>query len=362
MPDLVQIFSVHRINFCDLVYVASRCVHLYLGDYHLANIFTIAWQRSFLLSVLLCLKVSGNDSPLDSSSSRPIGSKASASVEDCRALMLAVGCLATVIVTLTSLPLLFRIRAIFNDSTHVVTFFSILWIIHFFSSLVIPLGLSLTHTQSANVCTSTRPSFAVYTIVSPIVSLVHDTCIFIAISARLTTYSWKQTGATVTWKEYLVSFLSGREKELISRAVLETGQLHYMCVFYDAEALYDDLWRSGIKRCTVSGTIACMVCMFIPTVPASTRIALMAPNLVFQNVMACRAFRSLKVRVSRAYNGSSTSTISPCLNLPSIRFTHSVSSADVADQVCGSRFHLRPHQTNVYSVQSIAVGGGIMLR
>ena len=86
------------------------------------------------------------------------------------------------------------------------------------------------HTQSTNVCTSMRPVTAVYAVISPFIFRVRNTCVFIAISARLMPYSWQETGTTMSWKKYLVSFFTGRDKELISRAILETRQLYYLYV------------------------------------------------------------------------------------------------------------------------------------
>ena len=158
------------------------------------------------------------------------GFAASPSMEHCQALILAVGCLAIIIATLTSLPFLLRIRGVFNDSVLVVSFFSILWTILFLSALVLPLGIGAAHVQPVNMCLITR--VARYTILLPIVLLLHDTCVFVAISAKLTTYPWRGGKATVTLTGHLISFFSGRGKEMISRAVLKTGQLYYLYVCF----------------------------------------------------------------------------------------------------------------------------------
>ena len=155
-----------------------------------------------------------------------LGFAASTSVQSCQALILAIGCLEVIIATLTSLPFLLRIRGVFNDSMPIVLFFSILWVIQFLSALVLPLGIGAAHTQSTETCLITH--VAKYTILLPIVLLLHDTCVFVAISAKLTTYSWKGNNATVTLTGHVISFFSGREKEMISRAVLKTGQLYYL--------------------------------------------------------------------------------------------------------------------------------------
>ena len=168
--------------------------------------------------------------------------------------MLAIGCLAAVVATLTSLPFLFRIRAVFNESMLTVALFSILWVIQLLSSLAIPLG-TRTHARSTNICTSTMPVTAGYTVISPIVFLVRDTCVFVAISARLMTHSREATGAMMTWRKYLASFFSRRDKQLISRAVLETGQIYYLYVCHNAMLLFlltcgDQMhrWRNHCMR------------------------------------------------------------------------------------------------------------------
>ena len=151
--------------------------------------------------------------------------------------MLSIGCLAAVVATLTSLPFLFRIRAVFNGSMFSVALFSILWMIQLLSSLAIPLSIR-SHAQSTNECTSTRPVTAAYTVISPLVFLLRDTCVFVAISARLMTHSREATGAMMTWRKYLASFFSRRDKQLISRAVLETGQIYYLYACHNAMLLF----------------------------------------------------------------------------------------------------------------------------
>ena len=126
------------------------------------------------------------------------------------------------------------------------------------------------------------------------------------------------------WQAMWYHFFSGREKEMISRAVLKTGGLYYMyvCFIKLENEMIVSLWSTN--RCTVGGTIACLVCMLIPAVPVSYRVTFMIPNLVFQNVMACRAFRSLKL--GGTLNKSSSS--SPSTHLLSIKFSRSTSKTN----------------------------------
>ena len=75
------------------------------------------------------------------------GFSASTYIESYQTLILAIGCFEVIIATLTYLPFLLRIRGVSNDSTPIVIFFSILWVIQFLSALVLPLGIGAAHTQ-----------------------------------------------------------------------------------------------------------------------------------------------------------------------------------------------------------------------
>ena len=59
--------------------------------------------------------------------------------------------------------------------------------------------------------------------------------------------------------------------------------------------------------------------MLISTVPGSYQVTFMVSNLVFQNVMACRAFGSLKL--GGTINDSSS--VPPSIHLLSIKFSRS---------------------------------------
>ena len=74
--------------------------------------------------------------------------------------------------------------------------------------------------------------------VSQFASLVYDTSVFVAISAKLMAYDWQESEVgvvqTETWKGRLVWFFSWQERESVSRAVLQTGQLYYLCVLFSS--------------------------------------------------------------------------------------------------------------------------------
>lgn len=53
--------------------------------------------------------------------------------------------------------------------------------------------------------------------------------------------------------------------------------------------------KAMTRRCTVGMNLVCVICLLAPSVPASYRASLPAPNLALQNVMTCRVFRLLKL-------------------------------------------------------------------
>ena len=91
----------------------------------------------------------------------------------------------------------------------------------------ISLSIGTIRIKMVKTCLGTR--IARYATVFPISSVVLDTCVS---GSHLMSHSWEETQATPTWKGHLIYFFSGREKELVSRAVLKTGQLCIICMHF----------------------------------------------------------------------------------------------------------------------------------
>ena len=144
--------------------------------------------------------------------------------------MLSAAWFAAIAAPLSGLLFLFRIRAVFHNSKLIITFFTILWVAQLGSSLVPPFGIKTVHILLVNECLCSL--VARYMTVSQFASLVYDTSVFIAISVKLMSYDWQENEVgvvqTETWKGRLVWFFSWQERESVSRAVLQTGQLYYL--------------------------------------------------------------------------------------------------------------------------------------
>ena len=145
---------------------------------------------------------------------------------DCQALASSGAWLAAFAVPLNYLLFFFRIRAVFNDSKLVVYLFAFLWVATLGSSLAMPFGVEATHIGTTRTCLDTL--IADFVSAAPIASGINDTLVFIAISAKLMSYSWVEN----TWRAQFKSFFSSREKGVISSVLLQTGQLYYLCVLF----------------------------------------------------------------------------------------------------------------------------------
>ncbi|KAH8105157.1 hypothetical protein BXZ70DRAFT_998341 [Cristinia sonorae] len=186
-----------------------------------------------------------------------------ATVEDCHALAKAIGWFGAMALPLNCLLFFFRIRALFNQNQLVVVFFGLLWLATF-TSITAPFGVDGTHIGTTKYCVNSDvKSFSSAGIV---VVAVHDTLVFLAITAKLSTYSMADT-----WSDRIKSILSGDGLGAVSRALLQTGQLYYLA--------------------TVGMNIVTMSLILTPSVPPILRAMFAIPNVALQNAMACRVYR-----------------------------------------------------------------------
>lgn len=211
---------------------------------------------------------------------------ASTLVKNCQVLVVCTAWFAACAIPLNSLLFLFRIRAVFNDSKRVIIFFGLLWVVELGCSLSMPFGIRATYVKTLRSCHDTF--VADFVSLGPIISWIYDTLVFFAISAKLMSYTPMERQHTRYGR--LVSFFSSLEKGRVSRALLQTGQIYYL---YVISRLSGHTPSDEPHRCTVGVNLAFVICLLIPPVSSAYRGALAVPDLVLQNVMACRVFRLL---------------------------------------------------------------------
>jgi len=126
----------------------------------------------------------------------------------------------------TLLQFLIRVKAIFSDIRFAQWFFTFLWFLAAGGTSLLILGVS-----SSGICSSD------YSFYVPVISiLVHDSCVFVAISYRIYEISMafpkrsspESSTHANQFKMLLVETLWGRNLPSLSRALLRNGQIYYL--------------------------------------------------------------------------------------------------------------------------------------
>ena len=147
-----------------------------------------------------------------------------APVGNCQTLETAIGWFGTFAVPLNCLLFLFRTRAVFHHSVRVQAFFGFLWLATFGCAMTAAFGLKAGHIGTTRNCIDVEVKS--YTSSGLVAAAVNDTMVFVAISYRLVSISF-----TESLSDRFQSFFRGKHMGHISRVLLQTGQLYYLCVF-----------------------------------------------------------------------------------------------------------------------------------
>ncbi|KAF9460057.1 hypothetical protein BDZ94DRAFT_1300141 [Collybia nuda] len=193
-------------------------------------------------------------------------------VKNCVALI-RVACVVYHI-TLSSTALLFflRVRAIFHRSLRITVIFFILWLTVVGGSLSAVVSVSGAHFGGTSSCVfSNVRSYNTASGNSAVV--LFDTCVFVAITWRLsTTHRMGKRDTFQGWKANLF----GTYLPAFSKALLQDGQKYYMVAMV--------------------ANLLVLVIEFVPGVPVPYRQMFLAPAVQVTNIMACRVFRHTKKR------------------------------------------------------------------
>lgn len=147
-----------------------------------------------------------------------------------KAVAIALNTLGYVAIITTLLQFYIRVRAVFWDDRNVKWFFTILWMLAAGGTSLLISG------ATQGICSS---DFSFYSYYVPVISvLVHDSCVFVAISYRICQVSMgftKQpsldllsTGLWDTMRNRIMEILSGKNLPSRTKALLLGGQLYYL--------------------------------------------------------------------------------------------------------------------------------------
>ncbi|THU97702.1 hypothetical protein K435DRAFT_857379 [Dendrothele bispora CBS 962.96] len=236
--------------------------------------------------------------------------KKAISTTKCKAINYVMLTFLFISVSSTTLLFFLRLKALYDHNQTVIRIFFCLWLITVGCSVTMFWSGEIAHfpdpvTQDP-VCIYSafnlkRGSFPLDAV------LIHDTCVFIAVSCRLYHNSYfemalaNRQNAHSDFNLHLTKtmsktkeFISGRHLPAFSKALLRNGQIYYL-----------------ISLCA---SVVTSLFLYIPffSIPGmkgtpGIRIMLLVPHATIVNAMACRAFR--QVRAGRRWENLVTCSI-----------------------------------------------------
>jgi len=147
-----------------------------------------------------------------------------ADVAHCNALIYISASFYIIAMPSTSALFFFRVRAVYSNNKIITAVFGFLLLVLFGSSLLTPTFIRGAHIGTTQRCMDI--SVKEYTPVPFILNAVYDTLVFIAISLRIVSHSL----AGDTFGAYMRSFLRGDGLPVLSKSVMQGGQLYYSFV------------------------------------------------------------------------------------------------------------------------------------
>jgi hypothetical protein len=143
-------------------------------------------------------------------------------VSDCNALASATSWFIIITAPSTSALFFFRVRAIYSNDKIITVFFGSLLILLFGLCILPPLGTDTMHIGTTRRCINTK--VATFSVIPIAVNSIFDTLVFIAISLRIVSYSIVGD----TYSACMRSFVRGDGLPVLSKSLLQGGQLYYL--------------------------------------------------------------------------------------------------------------------------------------
>ncbi|KAF9457503.1 hypothetical protein BDZ94DRAFT_1273028 [Collybia nuda] len=194
-----------------------------------------------------------------------------ASVEDCMALVKAKCVVYHLSASSTSFLFFLRVRAVFERNIYITAGFFLLWLIVSGGTFLAVVNVSGTHIGTSRHC-DFEDVKSYLTAIANITLALFDTCIFIAITWRLSDgESSLERGVAVRQRRLNPC---GRHLPEFSRGLLRDGQQYYMVAML--------------------ANLLVLTMEFVPGIPLQYRTIFLAPAMELTNIMACHVFRHTK--------------------------------------------------------------------
>ncbi|THU78876.1 hypothetical protein K435DRAFT_769060 [Dendrothele bispora CBS 962.96] len=206
-----------------------------------------------------------------------------AQTQNCQTLMLTSTSLSAIALSTVTLLFFLRLRAIYEDNRPVVGIFFILWLGNVACVSMIPLifkAATPSNIQGINYCIA--ESIRIRNASIPAIgALVHDTCVFIAISYRLLKNSTVNNFQGATFETVTKTFILGKNLPKFSKVLFRGGQLLYLI--------------------TLMASISTVILLHIPSIPTTYRVVADPPQVAILSSLACTVFRNL--RLGKMFDG-----------------------------------------------------------
>ncbi len=220
IPEDVRLFRKFRTTLSDVVYIFARYVSLCVSTSCQPKCLSPS-DRLTILAFLVSTLVYQGVSLSIFKVIPPLITRVVASVDNCQVLSRVIGWLTAAALPLNSLLFFFRVRAVFNQSRLIVTFFAFMWLAVVAGALSQPFGIDAAHIGTSHKCITTV--IQSYCSSGIIIATVNDTLSFIAISVQLLMYSLADT-----WTARFKAFFSGRGMNHMTKLLMQTGQQYYL--------------------------------------------------------------------------------------------------------------------------------------
>ncbi|PPR04829.1 hypothetical protein CVT24_010250 [Panaeolus cyanescens] len=197
-----------------------------------------------------------------------------------------INILYTFAIPSTSLLFVLRVQAIYRENKAVIAISSALWLCVLAGCITPIFGLDGQTIGITKYCIQSK--LEPYVSAAAIAPLVNDTFVFLATTWRLLQNAHGEAGL----KGNLQTLFLGRNLPLLSKAMLQDGQVYYLT--------------------TISLNLVTDILFFNTSVPVAYRSLIGVPNIVLMNCMACYVFRNVKFGIftrARSQHTSDSSSI-----------------------------------------------------
>ncbi|THU94220.1 hypothetical protein K435DRAFT_900670 [Dendrothele bispora CBS 962.96] len=180
------------------------------------------------------------------------------------------------VIALGSITFLFflRFRGVYHDSRSLTILFFAIWLGNLGCACMA--AFIWTKPYSVELAGSTycsadgfRIPYASIAVIGP---LVHDTCVFLAISYRLFQNSVPSSAQT---KSDLRTYVLGKNLPRLHRVLFIDGQVLYLI--------------------TVLGSTSATILLYIPSIPQPYRLIIFLPQIALTSSVGCRVFRDTRL-------------------------------------------------------------------